>query len=65
MDKNYPIMTIRDALSYYFDITTPLSQDALNSLSLHAEKEKERNSLEILANVIKIIINIINPIYIN
>ena len=50
-DKNYPIMTIRDALSNYFDITTPLSQDALNSLSLHAEKEKERNNLEILANV--------------
>ena len=44
-------MTIRDALSNYFDITTPLSQDALNSLSLHAENEKERNNLEILANV--------------
>jgi hypothetical protein len=51
LDKNYPMMTIRDALTHYFDISSPLSQDALKELSLHADNKKERNSLEILANV--------------
>lgn len=44
-------MSVRDALTYYFDITTPLSQNALKELALLAQNEKERNDLEVLSNV--------------
>ena len=50
MDKNFPPMTIRDALTYYFDISTPLSQEALKEFSILALDEKDKRSLDILAN---------------
>ena len=44
-------MSIREALTSYFDITKPLSQDALKMLSTQALNKNDRENLEYLANV--------------
>lgn len=45
-------MSIREALTNYFDITKPLSQDALKMLASQALNQNDRENLEILATVI-------------
>lgn len=44
-------MSIREALTEYFDITTPLSQEALKTLASQALNEKDRINLETLGTV--------------
>lgn len=48
-------MTIRQALSQYFDITKPLTQEALKMLALHALNDKDREKLDFLATVFFVI----------
>ena len=50
-DKKYPIMSIRQALSEYFEITKPLTQEGLKMLASQALNEKDRETLENLATV--------------
>ena len=45
-------MSIREALTQYFDITTPLSQEALKVLASQASIHKDKIELENLASVI-------------
>ncbi|CAF0860268.1 unnamed protein product [Brachionus calyciflorus] len=47
-DKKYPNMSIRQALTYYFDINKPISQDGLKILANKAINEKEK---ELLKNI--------------
>lgn len=56
-DKKYPVMSIRQALTQYFDITKPLSQEALKILASQALNERDREILETLATVRKSQIN--------
>lgn len=51
-------MSIRQALTEYFDISKPLSQEALRILASQALNEKDRERLEFLSTVnLKKIIN--------
>lgn len=44
-------MSIRQALTEYFDITKPLTQEGLKMLASQALNEKDREMLELLATV--------------
>lgn len=44
-------MSIRQALTHYFDISKPLSQEALKNLASQALNERDRGTLETLATV--------------
>ncbi|RNA10633.1 nitric oxide inducible, partial [Brachionus plicatilis] len=48
-DKKYPVMSIRQALTHYFDISRPLSQEALKNLASQALNERDREILDSLA----------------
>lgn len=45
-------MSIRQALTEYFDITKPMSQEALKLLASQALNDKDRERLEFLSSVI-------------
>jgi len=55
-DKRYPNFNLVDALTSFFDITTPLRQDVLLRLSKLAENEEHRKELEKLAKANNIFI---------
>lgn len=50
-DDKYPDFTLKQALTYFYDITTPLTQNSLLNLAKFAEDETEKITIENLAKV--------------
>lgn len=55
VDERYPTCTLREALTNYLDITSPLTQNMLMYLSTQTSNESDRIQLEKLSKVFQTI----------